>query len=88
MNDPDRLQARQHPPARPAAVSGGLPAQRPGLHKLPLCRQCDFIFLCLTVTTRRGPLRYREFDGGHAIPPEIAQEAVDWLMAGRPAEEG
>ncbi|MGY1841837.1 MULTISPECIES: alpha/beta hydrolase [unclassified Modestobacter] len=22
---------------------------------------------------------YREFDGGHAVPPEIAQEAVDWL---------
>jgi predicted esterase len=25
-------------------------------------------------------LRYREFDGGHTIPPEVAQEAVDWLM--------
>jgi predicted esterase len=37
---------------------------------------------------RGYPLRYREFDGGHAIPPEIAQEAVDWLMAGKPAEEG
>jgi predicted esterase len=33
------------------------------------------------------PLRYREFEGGHTIPPEIAQEAVDWLMAGKPAGE-
>lgn len=37
---------------------------------------------------RGYPLRFREFDGEHAIPPEIAQEAVDWLMAGKPAEEG
>jgi predicted esterase len=25
-------------------------------------------------------LRYREFEGGHTIQPEVAQEAVDWLM--------
>jgi predicted esterase len=37
---------------------------------------------------RGYPLRYREFDGGHAVPPEIAEEAVDWLIAGKPAEEG
>jgi predicted esterase len=29
---------------------------------------------------RGYPLRYREFDGGHTIPPEVAREAVDWMM--------
>jgi predicted esterase len=32
---------------------------------------------------RGYPLRYREFDGGHVIPPEVADEAVDWLMEER-----
>ncbi len=27
---------------------------------------------------------YREFPGPHAVPPEIAREAVDWLGWGRP----
>jgi predicted esterase len=22
---------------------------------------------------------YREFDGDHGVPPEVAREAVDWL---------
>ena len=22
---------------------------------------------------------YREFPGGHTVPPEVAREAVDWL---------
>ncbi len=26
-------------------------------------------------------LRYREFDGPHTIPPEVAREAVDWFTA-------
>jgi hypothetical protein len=26
-------------------------------------------------------LRYREFDGDHGIPPEVAQEAVAWFTA-------
>lgn len=25
-------------------------------------------------------VRYREFDGGHAVPPEIAEEAVAWFL--------
>lgn len=25
------------------------------------------------------PVTYREFDGGHAVPPQIAREALDWL---------
>jgi predicted esterase len=29
------------------------------------------------------PLLYREFDGEHVIPPEVAQEAVDWFTAAR-----
>ena len=29
------------------------------------------------------PLLYREFDGEHVIPPEVAQAAVDWLTTGR-----
>ena len=28
---------------------------------------------------------YREFDGGHAIPPEIATEAVGWFARRRPS---
>lgn len=26
-------------------------------------------------------VRYREFDGPHAVPPDVAREAVDWLAA-------
>jgi phospholipase/carboxylesterase len=26
---------------------------------------------------------YREFEGGHVVPPEIGSEAVDWLTTGR-----
>ena len=26
-------------------------------------------------------VRYREFDGGHTIPPGIARDAVDWFVA-------
>jgi predicted esterase len=29
------------------------------------------------------PLLYREFDGGHVIPPEVAQEAVSWFAGGQ-----
>ena len=32
-------------------------------------------------------VRYREFDGGHLVPPGIAREATDWFVAlqnGRP----
>jgi len=32
---------------------------------------------------RGYPLRYREFDGGHMIPPDVAQDALDWLMKER-----
>jgi phospholipase/carboxylesterase len=28
-------------------------------------------------------VRYREFEGGHAVPPEIGREAVDWFAAGQ-----
>jgi phospholipase/carboxylesterase len=28
-------------------------------------------------------VRYREFDGGHVVPPKIAREAVGWFVAGR-----
>lgn len=28
----------------------------------------------------RYDVRYREFDGGHEVPPEIARGAVDWLL--------
>jgi phospholipase/carboxylesterase len=31
----------------------------------------------------RYQVRYREFPGGHEVPPRIAREAVDWLAAGR-----
>lgn len=26
-------------------------------------------------------VEYREFDGGHTVPPDIAREAVDWFLA-------
>jgi phospholipase/carboxylesterase len=32
------------------------------------------------------PVRYREFDGGHSVPPEIAREALDWYLT--PTAEG
>ena len=28
-------------------------------------------------------MRYREFDGPHTVPPEVAREAVDWFTTGR-----
>ena len=28
-------------------------------------------------------LDYREFEGGHAVPPDVAREAVDWLADAR-----
>jgi phospholipase/carboxylesterase len=31
----------------------------------------------------RYQVRYREFPGGHEVPPRIAREAVEWLAAGR-----
>jgi len=31
---------------------------------------------------RRGyAVRYREFDGGHGVPRDIAAEAIDWLVS-------
>ena len=32
-------------------------------------------------TLRRAgyDVTYREFDGGHAVPPEVAREAADWF---------
>ncbi len=27
-------------------------------------------------------VRYREFEGGHVVPPEIGNEAADWFIAG------
>jgi phospholipase/carboxylesterase len=29
-------------------------------------------------------VRYREFEGGHVVPPEISREAVDWFTAEQP----
>ncbi|MDP8973294.1 MAG: alpha/beta hydrolase-fold protein [Actinomycetota bacterium] len=26
-------------------------------------------------------IRYREFEGGHAVPPDVAREAVSWFVA-------
>jgi phospholipase/carboxylesterase len=28
-------------------------------------------------------VRYREFEGGHVVPPEIGREAADWFVAAR-----
>jgi predicted esterase len=28
-------------------------------------------------------VRYREFEGGHVVPPEIGREAVNWFAAGQ-----
>ncbi len=31
-------------------------------------------------------VRYREFEGGHVVPPGIGREAVDWVIAGQGAK--
>jgi phospholipase/carboxylesterase len=33
-------------------------------------------------------VRYREFEGGHAIPPDVAGEAVGWFIAGQRGIDG
>ena len=33
-------------------------------------------------------VRYREFDAGHAVPPDVAQEAVGWLLGGPESRRG
>jgi predicted esterase len=33
-------------------------------------------------------IRYREFEGGHAIPPDVASEAVGWFVAGQKGING
>jgi predicted peptidase len=33
------------------------------------------------LTAQDYPLRYREFEGGHGIPPAVAEEAVTWFTA-------
>ncbi len=32
-------------------------------------------------------LRYREFEGGHTVPPEIARAAIEWLIAGSSSKQ-
>ena len=32
-------------------------------------------------------IRYREFEGGHAVPPDVAREAVGWFAAGQGARD-
>jgi phospholipase/carboxylesterase len=32
-------------------------------------------------------ITYREFEGGHAVPPDVAREAVGWFAAGRGARD-
>ncbi len=33
-------------------------------------------------------VRYREFDGPHTVPPEVAQEAVEWWLSGTSTRAG
>jgi len=46
---------------------GVLPIERCSRKVVPQLKRADF------------EVRYREFDGGHTIPPEIALEAVSWF---------
>jgi phospholipase/carboxylesterase len=45
-----------------------LPVDRCSRHLVPLLRQGGY------------PVVYREFEGGHVIPPEIGAEAVEWAL--------
>ena len=51
---------------------GVLPIERCSRRIVPQLKRADY------------EVRYREFDGGHTIPPGIALEAVRWFMRHKP----
>jgi phospholipase/carboxylesterase len=54
-----------------------LPIDRCSRRLVPALRQAGY------------EVRYREFAGGHVVPPELAAEAADWLVGpGRGAHAG
>ena len=66
-------------------------AQANGSPRLFISHGTEDSILPIGRTSRRGVpslrasgyrVKYREFRGGHEVPPRIAREAVDWLVAG------
>jgi len=49
---------------------GWLPIERCSRRIVPQLRRAGY------------EVRYREFDGGHVVPPEIGREATEWFTAG------
>lgn len=60
--------------ARPATANNG-ERLSPGVHHLRIGQQAEGY-----------PLLYREFDGGHVVPPGVAEAAVWWFSAGGAGE--
>jgi phospholipase/carboxylesterase len=76
------------------AFSAGLvnPAARRGEPRVFVSHGTDDEVLRIGKTSRRivpwleregYEVRYREFEGGHTVPPGIAREAVGWFVAGQ-----
>lgn len=42
--------------------------------------------IAASLTATGYDVTYREFDGGHSVPPEVAEEAVAWYLGGRPED--
>ena len=70
----------------PGFAAPGLPAGRPGLF---VSHGTDDRVLPIDACSRRlvprlraagYEVRYREFAGGHVVPPELAQEGLDWFL--------
>ncbi len=59
----------------------GLPTSPTGIHHLVLPIDTASGRRVTRLERDGYEVRYREFDGGREVPPEIAHEAVEWFVA-------